>query len=242
MWSATSNPAATSESSSTDAMRGETASRTPASGRAAGRSGSPSGDEALSAVSAERRSGPAIARSSSRQSAASGPSDRRDRVSRQRDDPCERDETAGGLDRRRATTGGWDPKRAGGVGAGGSGNHACREGGRRSRRSTPRASGRGPTGLPTWSVVPPAANSWVWRWPRSTMPAAESRLQTSQSSVGTSSEQPARGSERLAGDAAEVLEPDRDAGQWRSGAVASGRPASPSRSSARAAAASASSS
>jgi hypothetical protein len=25
-------------------------------------------------------------------------------------------------------------------------------------------------GLPTWSVVPPAANSWVWVWPTRTTP------------------------------------------------------------------------
>ena len=42
-------------------------------------------------------------------------------------------------------------------------------------------------GLPTWSVVPPAANSWVCRWPSSTMPAAARRFHTSQSSPGTSS-------------------------------------------------------
>ena len=42
-------------------------------------------------------------------------------------------------------------------------------------------------GLPTWSVVPPAANSWVWRWPSRIMPAERRRLQTSQSSAGTSS-------------------------------------------------------
>ena len=42
-------------------------------------------------------------------------------------------------------------------------------------------------GLPTWSVVPPTANSWVWVWPSSTMPAAFRFAQTSLSRSGTSS-------------------------------------------------------
>ncbi len=41
-------------------------------------------------------------------------------------------------------------------------------------------------GLPTWSVVPPQANSCVCRWPRSTIPSARSLAQTSQSRSGTS--------------------------------------------------------
>ena len=41
-------------------------------------------------------------------------------------------------------------------------------------------------GLPTWSVVPPAANSCVCRWPSRTMPAPRNRAQTSQSRVGVS--------------------------------------------------------
>ena len=45
-------------------------------------------------------------------------------------------------------------------------------------------------GLPTWSVVPPTANSCVCRWPSSTMPASDSRAQASQSCVGTSSKNP----------------------------------------------------
>ena len=42
-------------------------------------------------------------------------------------------------------------------------------------------------GLPTWSVVPPQANSCVCRWPSSTIPSAESRAHASQSRSGTSS-------------------------------------------------------
>src|SRR4029079_13274812 len=45
-------------------------------------------------------------------------------------------------------------------------------------------------GLPTWSVVPPTANSCVCRWPSSTMPAADSWAQASQSCAGTSSKNP----------------------------------------------------
>ena len=40
-------------------------------------------------------------------------------------------------------------------------------------------------GLPTWSVVPPAANSWVCVWPTSTMPGAASRCHATASSVAT---------------------------------------------------------
>ena len=40
-------------------------------------------------------------------------------------------------------------------------------------------------GLPTWSVVPPAANSCVWVCPRSTIPSASSRAQTTASSEAT---------------------------------------------------------
>ena len=42
-------------------------------------------------------------------------------------------------------------------------------------------------GLPTWSVVPPQANSCVCRWPSRTIPAAERLAQASQSRSGTSS-------------------------------------------------------
>ena len=42
-------------------------------------------------------------------------------------------------------------------------------------------------GLPTWSVVPPAANSCVCRWPSSTIPSASSRSHASQERSGTSS-------------------------------------------------------
>ena len=42
-------------------------------------------------------------------------------------------------------------------------------------------------GLPTWSVVPPAANSCVCRWPSNTIPAASSRRHASHDRAGTSS-------------------------------------------------------
>ena len=40
-------------------------------------------------------------------------------------------------------------------------------------------------GLPTWSVVPPAANSWVCVCPTSTMPCAASRCHATASSAAT---------------------------------------------------------
>ena len=40
-------------------------------------------------------------------------------------------------------------------------------------------------GLPTWSVEPPKANSCVWVWPASTIPAAFRRAHTTESSVAT---------------------------------------------------------
>ena len=70
-------------------------------------------------------------------------------------------------------------------------------------------------GLPTWSVVPPTANSCVCRWPSRTMPCPRSRAQTSQSTVRPLVEQAARRGQRLAGDAVEILEPDRDPPQRR---------------------------
>ena len=42
-------------------------------------------------------------------------------------------------------------------------------------------------GLPTWSVVPPQANSCVCRWPSSTIPSAARLPHKSQSRAGTSS-------------------------------------------------------
>jgi hypothetical protein len=40
-------------------------------------------------------------------------------------------------------------------------------------------------GLPTWSVVPPNANSCVWVWPTSTIPAARSRAHATASASAT---------------------------------------------------------
>ena len=40
-------------------------------------------------------------------------------------------------------------------------------------------------GLPTWSVVPPAANSCVWVWPSNTIPCSRSRVQATASWSGT---------------------------------------------------------
>jgi hypothetical protein len=42
-------------------------------------------------------------------------------------------------------------------------------------------------GLPTWSVVPPQANSCVCRWPSRTIPSCERFAQASQSRSATSS-------------------------------------------------------
>ena len=68
-------------------------------------------------------------------------------------------------------------------------------------------------GFPTWSVVPPAANSCVCRWPRSTIPSAESRAHTSQSSSGTSSSRRLDAVNGLPATREDVLEPDRDAAE-----------------------------
>ena len=65
-------------------------------------------------------------------------------------------------------------------------------------------------GLPTWSVVPPQANSCVCRWPSRTMPAAERLAQASQSRSGTSSRTRLEAVSGLPGDGVEVLQPDRD--------------------------------
>ena len=90
-------------------------------------------------------------------------------------------------------------------------------------------------GLPTWSVVPPIANSCVWVWPSSTMPAAASRIQTSLSRAGVSSSSRLDAVSGLPATANRSLRPtgtpQRD-----------GAPPRASRSSARLAAASASSS
>ena len=144
----------------------------------------------------------------------------------ERHDAGERDRPAGRLDRRGSAAGGGDAQRPGGVGP--------RRRGRQVRAASaaaeppldPPAERSSAHGLPTWSVVPPAANSCVWRWPRSTMPAAERRLQTSQSSDGHVVQERARGGDGLAGNAVEVLEADRDAGQRRSRRRRAGRPTS----------------
>ena len=51
----------------------------------------------------------------------------------------------------------------------------------------PPAERSGAHGLPTWSVVPPAANSCVWVCPTSTIPRARSRAHGSLSAAAGSS-------------------------------------------------------
>ena len=70
-------------------------------------------------------------------------------------------------------------------------------------------------GLPTWSVVPPTANSCVCRWPSRIMPCARSRAQTSQSAAGRSSSRRLEAVSGFALDGVEILEADRDAAQAR---------------------------
>ena len=54
-------------------------------------------------------------------------------------------------------------------------------------------------GLPTWSVVPPAANSCVWTCPSSTMPWRPAAPSVAVA-LGNLVEHPARGGQRLARD------------------------------------------
>ena len=70
-------------------------------------------------------------------------------------------------------------------------------------------------GLPTWSVVPPQANSCVCRWPSRTIPAADEARPGVAVPVGNLVEHAARGGERLPGDGVEVLQPDRDPAERR---------------------------
>ena len=71
-------------------------------------------------------------------------------------------------------------------------------------------------GLPTWSVVPPAANSCVWVCPISTMPACLSRAQATASCArGVAVEHAARGGQPQPLDGEQVLDGDRDSTQQR---------------------------
>ena len=71
-------------------------------------------------------------------------------------------------------------------------------------------------GLPTWSVVPPAANSWVWVWPSSTMPWRRSRAQHLGVLAGhVALQHAAGGGEGQALHSVEVLEAQRDPAQQR---------------------------
>ena len=79
-------------------------------------------------------------------------------------------------------------------------------------------------GLPTWSVVPPAANSCVWLWPASTMPWPRRRRHTALSAAATLpssmrleavSPRPAHGEE--------VLERERDPAHQRGGVAFDGQ-------------------
>src|SRR4051794_37733020 len=105
----------------------------------------------------------------------------------EREDPLQRDPAVRGLDRADSAHGGPGP---GGVltpllPPGAAGSRGAPPGpGRGAAGTTPAASAAPEPpleppavrstahGLPTWSVVPPAANSCVWVWPTSTIPSA----------------------------------------------------------------------
>ena len=138
--SARSNPSATSGSSSIPASRGETASRTPCSGRDPDRSTGSFRRAAGVRSTARPRSGPAIAARSGEQSSsvrAIGPA--WSRVGAERDDPGQRDEPSRRLDGRRAAESGRDPQRACGVRSRRGRHHARSQ---RGSRASARPSGR----------------------------------------------------------------------------------------------------
>ena len=77
-------------------------------------------------------------------------------------------------------------------------------------------------GLPTWSVVPPQANSCVCRWPEQHHPLGGEPRPRVAVALGHVLEHAAGRGQRLAGDGVEVLQPDRDATEL--GRIASGEP------------------
>ena len=70
-------------------------------------------------------------------------------------------------------------------------------------------------GLPTWSVVPPQANSCVCRWPSSTIPSAREPRPGVAVALGDLVQHTARRGQRLPRDGVEVLQTDRDPAQRR---------------------------
>ena len=68
-------------------------------------------------------------------------------------------------------------------------------------------------GLPTWSVVPPAANSCVCRWPSRIMPCGAQPRPDVAVAGRQLVQQRARRRQRLARDRVEILQADRDAPQ-----------------------------
>ena len=180
-------PSATSASSVTRESRGDTASRLPSSGRDPPRAaGGAAGRPRRSALGAEPLSGPAIAASRTAQSArlrAIGPAWSRLVASgttpRSETSPrvgliVETPQSADGMRSEPAVS---VPVAAGTMRAASAAPEPPLE---------PPAERSSPHGLPTWSVVPPTANSCVCRCPSSTMPAAARRAQTSQSTAGVS--------------------------------------------------------
>ena len=127
---------------------------------------------------------------------------------RQRHDPPEREQAARGLDGRRAALRGRDAEGTGRVRAGRRRHLArCERGARAAARATCRTL-EGPR-LPTWSVVPPQANSCVCRCPSRPCPRPRGSPRRRSSGRGLVQD-PARGGQGLPGDGVKVLQPDRD--------------------------------
>ena len=169
-------------------MRGESARRTPASGCAPlRRAGSSAGGGAASALPGRPGSGPAIAARSGTQSSsvrAIGPAWSRLVASgtTPRSESCPRVGLIVDV-----------PHRADGIRSEPAVSVPVAAGTMRAASAAaeppldPPAERSSAHGLPTWSVVPPTANSWVCRWPSRTMPCERSRPHTSQSASGRSS-------------------------------------------------------
>ena len=208
--SAASKPVATSGSSSTSPIRGETATRTPsrlvaasAEGRAVERA---LGTPAVGAGHRVEQENAVGDRPRHRASVVEAPGERHD--------ARERDEPPGRLDRRRAAARGGDPERARRVGAGRRGRHPR---GERSRGAAARPAGRSPQVPRAADLVGRPADRELVR----VQVAEQHHARGGQPGPGVAVlrrhllEEPARRGHRLAGDAVEVLEPDRHARQRR---------------------------
>ena len=131
---------------------------------------------------------------------------------RQRHDSLQRDPAAGRLDRRRAAASRRDAQRPRGIGSGGGGHHLRRQ---RSRRAAARAARR--------ALERPGAADLIRRAARGELMRVEVAEQyhpgPGQPLPGIAVlgrrvvEQAARRRQRLAGDAVEILQPDRDSSQ-----------------------------